>query len=107
VTARPPIAAPAASLRHAVCPFAVGVRLKDRAHKVTISTENIVESREFRASVGANWTFLSDAGRKVQKDLDIQEYTDSLHDPMSPHAHAQARLVIHVLTTATLRRTVR
>jgi hypothetical protein len=31
---------------------------------------------DFRASVGAQWTFLSDAGRKVQKDLDIQEYTD-------------------------------
>ena len=40
---------------------------------VTISTDNIVESREFRASVGAQWTFLSDAGRKVQKDLDIQD----------------------------------
>jgi len=44
---------------------------------VTISTDNIVETREFRASVGAQWTFLSDAGRKVQKDLDIQESTAS------------------------------
>ena len=52
---------------------------------VTISTDNIVETREFRASVGAQWTFLSDAGRKVQKDLDIQEYTDPYHDPMIPH----------------------
>ena len=52
---------------------------------VTISTDSIVETREFRASVGANWTFLSDAGRKVQKDLDIQEYTDPYHDPMVPH----------------------
>src|SRR5437879_7861254 len=26
---------------------------------VTISTDNIVEAREFRASVGAEWTFLS------------------------------------------------
>ncbi|MGH2850482.1 MAG: redoxin domain-containing protein, partial [Solirubrobacteraceae bacterium] len=34
---------------------------------VTISTDNIVVTREFRASVGAQWTFLSDAGRKVQK----------------------------------------
>jgi hypothetical protein len=42
-------------------------------------------TREFRAAVGANWTFLSDAGRKVQKDLDIQEYTDPHHDPMIPH----------------------
>ena len=52
---------------------------------VTISTDSIVETREFRNSVGANWTFLSDAGRKVQKDLDIQEYTDPFHDPMVPY----------------------
>ena len=52
---------------------------------VTISTDNIAVTREFRASVGAHWTFLSDAGRKVQKDLDIQEYTDPYHDPMIPH----------------------
>jgi peroxiredoxin len=52
---------------------------------VTISTDNITVTREFRASIGANWTFLSDAGRKVQKDLDIQEYTDPYHDPMVPH----------------------
>jgi peroxiredoxin len=36
--------------------------------------------QEFRASVGANWTFLSDPGRTIQKDLDIQEYTDPEHD---------------------------
>jgi peroxiredoxin len=52
---------------------------------VTISTDNIIETKEFRASVGAQWTFLSDAGRKVQKDLQIQEYTDPHHDPMIPH----------------------
>jgi peroxiredoxin len=52
---------------------------------VTISTDNIVTTREFRNSVGANWTFLSDPGRKVQKDLDVQEYTDPHHDPMIPH----------------------
>ena len=28
---------------------------------------------------------MSDAGRKVQKDLDIAEYTDPTHDPMIPH----------------------
>ncbi|HST88912.1 MAG TPA: redoxin domain-containing protein [Ktedonobacterales bacterium] len=52
---------------------------------VTISTDPIFELNEFRASVGAQWTFLSDSGRKVQKDLDIQEYTDPHHDPMIPH----------------------
>jgi NADPH-dependent curcumin reductase CurA len=28
-------------------------------------------------SVGAQWTFLSDPGRTIQKDLDIAEYTAS------------------------------
>jgi peroxiredoxin len=52
---------------------------------VTISTDNIDETNEFRLGVGANWPFLSDAGRKVQKDLDIAEYTDTAHNPMIPH----------------------
>lgn len=52
---------------------------------VTISTDNIVETNEFRTGVGAHWTFLSDAGRIVQKDLDIAEYTDPSHNPMIPH----------------------
>ena len=52
---------------------------------VTIATDNILEINEFRSSVGAQWTFLSDVGRKVQKDLDIKEYTDPHHDPMIPH----------------------
>ena len=52
---------------------------------VTISTDNLIETNEFRTAVGATWTFLSDAGRKVQKDLDIAEYTDPDHDPMIPH----------------------
>jgi hypothetical protein len=33
----------------------------------------------------AQWTFLSDAGRHVQKDLDIAEYTGTYYDPMIPH----------------------
>jgi peroxiredoxin len=52
---------------------------------VTISTDNILETNEFRSAVGAQWPFLSDAGRKIQKDLDIQEYTDPHHDPMIPY----------------------
>src|SRR5712671_7497052 len=39
---------------------------------VTIATDNILELNEFRSAVGAQWTFLSDSGRKVQQDLDIQ-----------------------------------
>jgi peroxiredoxin len=52
---------------------------------VTISTDDFHALQEFRDSVGAFWTFLSDPGRTVQKDLDIQEYTDPEHDPMIPH----------------------
>ena len=52
---------------------------------VTISTDNLLETNEFRAGIGADWTFLSDPGRKLQKDLDIAEYTDPHHDPMIPH----------------------
>ena len=57
---------------------------------VTISTDNILESNEFRDAVGAQWTFLSDTARKVQKDLDIQEYTDPSHNPMIPHTFVLA-----------------
>ncbi|GAC1513060.1 MAG: hypothetical protein NVS1B3_17270 [Candidatus Dormibacteraceae bacterium] len=52
---------------------------------VTISTDNLLETNEFRAGVDAHWPFLSDAGRKAQKDLDIAEYTDPTHNPMVPH----------------------
>ena len=52
---------------------------------VTISTDNITETNEFRSGVGAHWRFLSDPKRIVQKDLDIAEYTDTLHNPMIPH----------------------
>jgi hypothetical protein len=48
---------------------------------VTISTDNLLETNEFRAGVGAHWTFLSDPGRQLQKDLDIAEYTDPHHNP--------------------------
>lgn len=51
----------------------------------TITTDEHHELQEFRASVGAQWTFLSGPGRIVQQDLDIKEYTDPDHDPMIPH----------------------
>jgi len=43
---------------------------------VTITTDNITETNEYRTGVGAHWPFLSDPARRVQKDLDIAEYTD-------------------------------
>ena len=52
---------------------------------VTVSTDNLLETNEFRSGVGAQWTFLSDPARKIQKDLDIAEYTDAQHNPMIPH----------------------
>jgi peroxiredoxin len=50
-----------------------------------ISTDTVLQSHEHRAGLGAQWPFLADPGRIVQKDLDIQEYTDPHHDPMIPH----------------------
>ncbi len=52
---------------------------------VTISTDSVSAPNEYRLGVGAHWPFLSDAGRTIQKDLDIAEYTDPTHNPMIPH----------------------
>ncbi|AHY51461.1 MULTISPECIES: redoxin domain-containing protein [Bradyrhizobium] len=52
---------------------------------VTITTDNITQTSEYRSGVGAHWPFLSDSRRIVQKDLDIAEYTDPVHNPMIPH----------------------
>ena len=51
----------------------------------TISTDADHQSKELRAAVGAQWPFLSDPERTVQRDLDIKEYTDPENDPMVPH----------------------
>ena len=68
----------------------------------TIATDDHHTLQEFRASVGAQWTFLSDPGRTVQQDLDIAEYTDPEHNPMIPHTLVlKPGLVIHVSITAT------
>jgi hypothetical protein len=52
---------------------------------VTISTDKLLELNEFRSAVGARWPFLGDPERTIQRDLDIAEYTDPVHDPMIPH----------------------
>lgn len=63
---------------------------------VTISTDDHHTLQEFRASVGAQWTFLSDLHRTVQKDLDIAEYTDPEHNPIIPHTLVlKPGLIIH------------
>ncbi|GIF76044.1 redoxin domain-containing protein [Asanoa siamensis] len=62
----------------------------------TIATDEHHTLQEFRASVGANWPFLSDPGRIVQQDLDIQEYTDPENNPMIPHTLVlKPGLVVH------------
>jgi len=62
----------------------------------TISTDEHHTSLEFRNSMGAQWPFLEDPGRIVQRDLDIQEYTDPENDPMIPHTFVlKPGLVIH------------
>jgi peroxiredoxin len=62
----------------------------------TISTDDHHTIQEFRASVGAQWPFLSDPGRTLQRDLDIKEYTDPEHDPMIPHTLVlKPGLIIH------------
>jgi hypothetical protein len=70
---------------------------------VTIRTDNITETNEYGTGVGAQWPFLSDAGRKVQKDLDIAEYTDAAHNPMIPHVVVlEPGLVIYKIYNAPL-----
>jgi peroxiredoxin len=65
---------------------------------VTIATDPHHTLQEFRASVGAQWTFLSDPGRTIQRDLDIQEYTDPENDPMIPHTLVlEPGLVVHTI----------
>lgn len=51
----------------------------------TISTDDVLASKEWRQRLGARWPFLSDTGRVVQQDLEIREYTDPEHDPMVPY----------------------
>ncbi len=62
----------------------------------TISTDEHHTLQEFRSSVGAQWPFLEDPERTVQKDLDIQEYTDPDNDPMIPYTVVlKPGLVVH------------
>lgn len=45
----------------------------------------MLQLNELRLGLGVDWTFLHDEQRTVQQDLDIQEYTDSSHNPMIPY----------------------
>ena len=80
----------------------------------TIATDDHHTLQEFRASVGAEWPFLSDPERTVQKDLDIQEYTgpgtqpdDSAHaGPPTRPCDSQHLQRLLVLGTAVDRRSL-
>jgi peroxiredoxin len=52
---------------------------------VTITTSVPQETLNYRSGIGAEWPFLSDPDRIIQRDLDIAEYTDPKHDQMVPH----------------------
>lgn len=52
---------------------------------VTIATDSPQTLQAWRDEIGATWPFLSDADRRVQRDLDIVEYTDPRHNAMIPH----------------------
>jgi hypothetical protein len=52
---------------------------------VTITTDSVLEAREFRGLIEAQWPFLCEPAGRVQQDLAVQEYTDPLHEPMIPH----------------------
>ena len=52
---------------------------------VTVSTDDAAEIGAMKRETGADWPFLSDTGRIIQKDLHIREETDPYHDPMVPH----------------------
>jgi peroxiredoxin len=52
---------------------------------VTITADSVWELFEFRLDVGADWIFLSDAAKRIQRDFGIEEYTDAEHLPMIPH----------------------
>ena len=60
---------------------------------VMIATDNFFELNEFRASVGAQWTFLSDVGRKVQRTWRARSTPTR---PMIPHTLVfKQGLVVH------------
>ena len=54
------------------------------ARILSVSVDPPQVSAAFRAGLGARWTFLSDADRHVQTQLNLRETTDTLNDPFVP-----------------------
>jgi len=55
------------------------------ARMVLISNNDNLATNEFRDGLAAKWPFLSDPRKTVMNDLDIPEYTDTIHNPMAPY----------------------
>ena len=55
------------------------------ARLVTITTDTLLQLNELRLGLGADWPFLHDEKRMIQRDLDIEEYTDPDNNPMVPY----------------------
>lgn len=51
---------------------------------VSVSVEPPAVQAAYRAGIDARWTFLSDQERTYQKQLDLREWTDTVHDPYVP-----------------------
>src|ERR1041385_5473522 len=72
---------------------------------VTITTSDPQETFNYRSGVNAEWPFLSDNDRIVQRDLDIAEYTDPAHHRMRARpGHLQDLQRLLVLRAADRRR---
>lgn len=52
---------------------------------VTILPNDLDDTNKMRIATGAWWTFLSDDELEVQRTLEIDEYTDTLHHATVPH----------------------
>ena len=52
---------------------------------ITITCDSFILSNDLRLGVGADWPFLHDDKRIIMNDLEIQEYTDTVNNPMIPH----------------------
>ena len=52
---------------------------------VTVSTDNMLSTNEYRTGVGAHWPFLSDRGTQDSKGSRHRRVHGPEHDPMIPH----------------------
>lgn len=51
---------------------------------VVVSTDTVQEIAVHRAVLGAGFSFLSDAERRYQRELEMVEFADRKHNPITP-----------------------